>query len=374
MFNEVPVSETNAQSIPALFRALNIVAEQIASLPWGVYRKDNDGTNEVTTHPLHKLVSFRPHPLYNTFEFRETIIRQVMLRGEAFVQVHRTEAGSISELEILPKALDIYRSKTGQYFYKFTDRTIGIGDVLHFKAYSLDGIRGVSPILVLAKALGLGQAQISHAYNYYMSGTATSGLLNPDAPMKPEQVDEALKYWNMYNTGAKNAGGVGILPYGVKYQALTNNLKDSEYVASRQATVEDIANMTGVPLDLLNSGDKASTYASAEQRMRQFVLFTLRTWCKRIEEEMNSKLFPPREMGKIFVRFNLDGLLRGDTEARAQFYNVLLTNGVLTRNEVRDLEGRNPIPGGDEPLTPLNMATGTQNNANDGQDDGETDV
>lgn len=370
---KIPVSELTAQGIPAYFRALNIVSEQIGSLPWSVYKKDNSGITEQPSHPLYKLLKFRPSPLYNTFEFRETLIRQVMLRGEAFVHIHRNQAGSVSELEILTKATDFYQGTNGLYYWKFQDRTLMSEEVLHLKAYSIDGIRGISPLKLLPDALGLGMQQISHAAKYYANGTTTSGLLVPDNPMSPNQVEQALNYWDRYNSGPTRSGQAGIMPFGLKYQSLGNNLKDSQYVEGRHLTIEDVANITGVPIDLLNSGDKTSTYASAEQRMRQFVLFTLRTWCKRFEEEMNSKLFPSREMGKVFVKFNLDGLLRGDTEARSTYYNTLLQNGVLTRNEVRELEGRNPMPGGDELMVPLNMQNVNENNS-DEQGAGETDV
>lgn len=369
----IPVSETNAQSIPAYFRAINIVAEQIASLPWSVFKTDQNGINEVPTHPLYKLLKFRPHPVYNSFEFRETVVRQVMLRGESFVQPHRNTNGSVSEFEILTPAVDFFQAKDGNYYYKFMDRTLLASEVLHFKAYSIDGVRGVSPIKLFSDALGLGLIQIQHAANYFASGTTTSGLLVPDSPMKPEQVDQALNYWDRFNTGTDKAGKAGIMPFGLKYQKLGHSMQESQYAEGRQLTIEDVANITGVPMDLLNSGDKTSTYASAEQRMRQFVLFTIRTWCKRFEEEMNSKLFMSRDMGKVYVKFNLDGLLRGDTDARAGYFNTMLQNGVMTRNEVRAIEGLNPIAGGDELMIPLNMG-GTQQQKEDEQSAGEADV
>jgi HK97 family phage portal protein len=370
---DVPVGEMTAQSVPAYFRALNVVSEQIASLPWSVHKQIEGGVEEYPTHPLYKLLKFRPSPLYNTFEFRETLTRQVMLRGEAFVHIHRNQAGSVRELEILPKATDFFQGKNGLYYWKFDDRTLLSEEVLHFKAYSLDGIRGISPLALLSDSIGLGMLQIKHGANHFANGTTSSGLLVPDAPMKPEQVDQALNYWDRFNSGPTRSGRAGIMPFGLKYQALASTLKDSQYVEGRHLTTEDVANITGVPIDLLNSGDKTSTYASAEQRMRQFVLFTLRTWCKRFEEEMNSKLFPAREMGRTFVKFNLDGLLRGDTEARSTYYNTLLQNGVLTRNEVRELEGRNPMPGGDSLMVPLNMQD-VNNTSNEQEGDGEEDV
>lgn len=370
---QIPVSEKTAQGIPAYFRALNIVSEQIASLPWSVYRNDGSGINENSTHPLYRLLKFRPSPLYNTFEFRETITRQVMLRGEAFVQIHRNQAGSVFELEILRPANDFYQGRNGLYYWKFDDRTLMSEEVLHFKAYSLDGIRGISPLKLLSDSLGLGLAQIQHAARHYQNGTTSSGLLVPDSPMKPEQVDQALNYWDKYNSGPTRSGQAGIMPFGLKYQKLGNSLQESQYVEGRHLSIEDVANITGVPIDLLNSGDKTSTYASAEQRMRQFVLFTLRTWCKRFEEEINSKIFSARELGKTFVKFNLDGLLRGDTEARSTYYNTLLQNGVLTRNEVRELEGRNPMPGGDSLMVPLNMQN-ANDQSNEQKGTGEADV
>jgi HK97 family phage portal protein len=352
--SKVAVTETVAQGIPAYFRAINVVAEQIASLPVGVFRENSQGeTTESKTHPLYKLLKFRPSPKYNSFEFWETIVRQVMLRGQSFVHPVRNSVGSVVELEILPEAVDFFKAQNGTYYYKFPSITLRWDEVLHIKAYSVDGIQAQSPIKLFREVFGLGVAQIEYGGSYFGNGTHSSGLLTPEAPLSPAQTDQVVEYFRRYS---QDVGSTGILPFGMKYQALNSNPKDSQYIEGRELNTADIANITGVPVDLLNSSDKTSTYASAEQRMRQFVLFTVRVWCKRMEDEFNSKIFNTREMGSIYIRFNIDGLLRGDTTSRAAFYNTLLQNGVMSRNEVRALENLNRVEGADELMTPLNMA------------------
>ena len=361
--SKVAVTETTAQSLPAYFRAINIIAEQIASLPVSVFESSADGQIlEANTHPVYRLIHFRPSPKYNAFEFFETLVRQVMLRGQACVYVMRDARGAVSSFEILPEPIDFFQSGNGQYFYRFEGLTARWDEILHIKAYSLDGVCAQSPLKIFKEVFGLGVAQVEYAANYFGQGTHTSGLLTPESPMKPEQVEQVIKFWQRNNSGPDSTGKTGILPFGMKYQQLSSNPKDSQYVEGRHLTTEDVANITGVPIDLLNSGDKTSTYASAEQRMRQFVLFTLRTWCKRFEDEFNSKIFSQRDQGRLFIRFNLDGLLRGDTATRAGYYNTMLQNGVMTTNEVRALENMNPVPGGDEIRVPLNMAPQSNDN------------
>lgn len=360
---KVAVNPTTAQSIPAFWRAINIVAEQIASLPVSVYNVDNGITSENTTHPLWRVLKVRPNQKCSRFDFFETLVRQVFIFGACFIWPIRDGRGAIVSFELLPLPYD-FTQPGENLFYHFKHekevRTLRWDEVLVIKAWSLDGLSGQSPIKILQDILGSAIAQIQYGASYFGNGTHLSGLLIPDQPMTPAQFTQAKTAWESAGTGASSAGTTTMLPFGLKYQQLASNLTDADYIAARNLSVQDIANITGVPMDLLNSGDKASTYASAEERTRQFVLFTLRTWAKRIEDEFNSKLFSPREQRTMYVRFNLNSLLRGDVKARAAYYNTMLQNGVLTRNEVRALEDFNPVDGADELFVPLNMqAIGT---------------
>lgn len=361
---KVAVNSSTAQSIPAFWRAINIVAEQIASLPVSVYTVDGAVTTENTTHPLWRVLKVRPSQQCSRFDFFETLVRVVFIFGACFIRPIRDGRGAIVSFEFLPLPYDFTQPGENLFYHFKVNKevlTLRWDEVLVIKAWSMDGLSGQSPIRVLQDIFGSAIAQIQYGASYFGNGTHLSGLLIPEQPMTPTQFMQAKTAWeSSAGTGAESAGNTTMLPFGLKYQQLASNLTDSDFVAARNLTVQDVANITGVPMDLLNAGDKASTYASAEERTRQFVLFTLRTWAKRIEDEFNSKLFSPREQRTTYVRFNLNSLLRGDVKARATYYNIMLQNGVLTRNEVRALEDFNPVDGADELFVPLNMqAIGT---------------
>lgn len=366
---KVAITADTVQSIPAFWRAVSIIAEQIASLPVSVYSVDKGVITENTTHPLWRVLKVRPNQKCSRFDFFDTIVRQIFIFSAAYVWPVRDDRGAITSLEMLPIPYD-FTQVDGNLYYHFrltkNERlTLRWDEVLVFKAWSLDGMSGQAPMKILQDIFGGAIAQIQYGAAYFGNGTHVSGLLIPEQPMTPVQFQQAKEAWQAQSTGASAAGATTMLPFGVKYQAIASTLTDADFVAARNLTVQDVANITGVPVDLLNSGDKASTYASAEERTRQFVLFTLRVWAKRLEDEMNSKLFSARDQRTMYVRFNINSLLRGDMRARAEMYQTMLQNGVLTINEVRALEDFNPIDGGDELLVPMNMAPIGQSQSNE---------
>ena len=81
---------------------------------------------------------------------------------------------------------------------------------------------------------------------------------------------------------------------------------------------------------------------------QEFVTYTLMPYITRIEQEMNLKLFRTNELGKTFVEFNVNGLLRGDVKSRTEAYKTAITNGYMSINEVRQKENMNSIEGGDK--------------------------
>lgn len=361
--SKIAVNKTSSQSIPAYFRAININGEQVASLPVGVYRRQSDGTVvEETSHPLARLLNTRPHPLYNKFDFFDTLIRLWMLNGQAFVYAMRDTFGNLSRLQILEGTPDIFEVE-GTFFYKFTgiDRPLQFDDVWHFKSYSLNGVTGSSPLSIFSETLGRGIAEIEYASSYYGNGAHLSGLLIPQTKMTKEQQQQAVESFNRGQSGPDKIGKVGILPFQIEYKELGHNLTDSSYIQSRKLTVDDIANITGVHPILLANMDSA-TFSNVEELNRTFVQYTLRAWCKRIENEVNSKAFGANSE-QYFIRFNLDGMLRGDSEARSKLYQALYNMQAISPNEVRKLENMNGYDGGDQYGMPLASNIKTEPNA-----------
>lgn len=361
--SKIPVTTNSAQSIPAYFRAINVIAEQVGSLPVSVYRRQSDGdVIEEVDHPLAKLLNNRPHPLYNKFDFFDTLIRLWMLKGQAFVYAIRDNFGNLSRLQILEGTPDIFEVE-GIYFYKFNgiDRPLQVDDVWHFKAYSTNGVTGCSPLSIFNETLGRAIAEIEFASSYYGNGAHLSGLLIPQHKMTKEQGQQLVESFNRGQSGPDKIGRVGYVPFGIEYKQLGQNLSESSYIQSRKLTVDDIANITGVHPILLANMDSA-TFSNVEELNRTFVQYTLRAWCKRLENEVNSKGFGENRE-QYFIRFNLDGMLRGDSEARSKLYQALYNMQAISPNEVRKLENMNGYDGGDEYGMPLASNIKTEANA-----------
>ncbi|NJC24792.1 phage portal protein [Neolewinella antarctica] len=337
-----------AQAIPAYDRAIDIVATQIASMPIGVFERGKEGkTDEAVDNPLHHLLSSRPHPLYNTFDFRTAIIRNLMLHGNCYVLPHY-RSGEPYELEIITDGHPDIVEVRGKYFYRFYGRKpIPAESLLHFKLKSKDGIFGQDPIVVFQDTLKRALAEIKMAWVVYDNGGQVSGLLVPDQPMNKEQAAQAMSAWTKNNTGRDKAGKVGMLPFGFKFVRLGGTMDESRLNESRLQTIGDISNITGVhPIMLGNL--EAATFSNVEELNRVLVQFTLRVYVKILEKEFNTKLFSRKDQGKMFVRINLDGLLRGDTNARADLYLKLFQTRAINPNEIRALENMNPYEGGEK--------------------------
>jgi len=348
------VTEANAQGIPAFGRAVDIISTQIASLPFSVYRSTDDGgVEEAATHPLYRLLKFRPHPLYNTFDFRAALIRQLMLRGQAYVLPEVAGGNRVTRLTLLDPPADIFETD-GIYFYKFAkyERPLRSEEILHFKLNSLDGINGQNPLKIYAETFARAIAEIEMGTAYYSNGGHASSLLTPKTPMNPKQAEQAMEYFNKMSTGRDKIGKVGFMPFGMDLQKLSDSMNDSKFNESRRQTVSDMSNITGVNPIMLGDLERA-TFTNVEELNRILVQFTLRTYCKVIETEMNSKLFSERDMGRVYVRFNMDGLLRGNTKDRAELYSTLYNIRAINPNEIRRLENMNPYEGGDQYGLPL---------------------
>ena len=352
--DDVILDENTAQSIQAFNRAIEIIATQIASLPISVYRSDDNGNrSEAKDHSLYQLLKYRPHPLYNSGDFRAAVIRILILRGNCFVRVV-SNRGGIKMLEIIDERTADIVKVGSNYFYKFSelDETLSADEVLHFKINSKDGISGQSTLDLFKDCLERAQAEIKLGKMYYTKGGQVGGVLAPDQPMSAPQFEQARAAWNRTNVGMDKMGQVGMLPVGVKYVKLGDSLNENQLNQSRARTTEDISNMTGVHPILLGAMDSA-TFSNVEELNRAFVQNTLRAYIKIIEDEFNTKAISKSDRDSVRVRFNTDGLLRGDTSARADYYMKMRTVQAMSPNEIRALENMNSYEGGDAYDLPL---------------------
>ena len=352
---EVTVSSKTVLSIPAYWRAVDLIATQVASLPFNVYTVNDGQIIEARSNPVWRLLNFRPSPEYDYFSFMEAVMRTILTgtrgygAGNCLIQIVRDNRGAVMMLDIIHDSFDVVETDTGIQ-YIIDQKVYPASDIIHLKAWTRNAETGESPHKLLQSTFKRGISEINTFADFYKNGANVSGLLETDAPLNPTQRKELEDAWARNYSGVANQGKTALLSHGVKYKIIGTRLNEAD-ISSRKMTVEDISNITGVPLPLLSSGN--TPLNSLEVLNRLFVQYTLRAWCKRIESEFNTKLFSFSQTGTTFVRFNLDGLLRGDTKSRADYYTALYNIRAINPNEIRALENMNPYDGGDVYGMPL---------------------
>ena len=246
----------------------------------------------------------------------------------------------------------------GQIFYhnQNSDIILDDSDILHFKGVSQDGIIGLSPITQNANAIGWGMALEEYGSKYFTNSAKLSGVLETDRALS-EQAIERLKnsFSNTYNH-LQNAQSTAILEEGLSFKPITISPEQSQFLASRVFSITEVSRMFNIPTFMLQEHSKSS-FNNIESLSQSYVTYTLMPYIRRMESEMNRKLFRANEKGRLFVEWNVNGLLRGDVKSRNEAYKTGINNGFLTINEVRRKENLNSIVDGDEHYLPLNMTT-----------------
>lgn len=354
------VDDFTAMQNSAVYACVKVIAESIASLPLHVYEYKNGGKEKAVKHPLYFLLHDAPNDEMTSFTFRETLLTQLLLRGNAYAQILRNNTGRVIGLYPLSASkMTVERNDAGEIQYRYRVYTeenpnfkdkgeiiLARADILHIVGLGFDGIQGYSPIAMAKNAIGLSIACEEFGNNFFANGAKPSGILKTPTLIKdPKKLQESWQ--SMY--GGENAGKVAVLEQGMEYQSISIPPDDAQFLQTRKFQIAEIARIFRVPLHLLNELDHA-TFSNIEQQNLEYVIYTLTPYITRIEQAMNKALFLPSERGKYFVKFNLSGLLRGDYASRVSGYCSLIQNGVMSINDVRELEDMNKIPaeeGGD---------------------------
>ena len=357
----VIVNGDTALRFTAVYAAIKLLSENIAGLPKDVLvRTDDGGYLPAADHPAFKLLAGDPNPYTDSFAFWFTINAWLQGKGNAYAAI-KTEKGRPVELhQVNPDWVRIafvdgekcYVVKALDPNFSFLDGTYLEHEMLHFILFTLDGIIGVDPIVYNAAAIGEGIAAQKFTSDFYRTGGAIKGVLETDQSLGDEDYKAFMQH---YHASAGN-GETPLLEYGFKYKAVSLSPEAAQLVSSKTFTIDDIARIFGIPPHMLAEMSHA-TFSNIEQQNIFFGSYSLRPICKRIEKQLERKLFLPSEFGKYHVKFDLNGLMRGDATARAGFYEKGINAGWMTPNEARELEGMRRLPGLDEPRIPLNYTT-----------------
>lgn len=348
----VYVSKRSAMQVSAVFRCVSILADTIASLPLVVYERKNGEKVPAPNHPAHKLLHDAPNEAMTSFTWREHLLASLLLDGDAFSPI--LWAGNGYPLEFAYVGSDrceVLRTTGGGLAYRVTDLSgvqhlVPAGDMIHVPGLGFDGLRGMSVISSVARqSVGLALAMDGQLAKLHANGARPSGVVEVTQGLNPEAFKRLKAEFDSMHSGVSNAGKTVYLDKGMTWKPATINPVDAQTLETRRFQVADIARIFGVPPHMIGETDKSTSWGSGiEQMTIGFVQYSIRPWLVRIEQELNRKLFGRN----YFCEFNLEGLLRGDSKTRAEFYASGIQNGWMKPNEARKLENLPPDPSGDK--------------------------
>ena len=363
------VTERSAMQMTAVYSCVRILAEAVAGLPLNLYRYTEDGGKEkAIDHPLYLLLHDEPNPEMSSFVFRETLMTHLLLWGNAYAQVIRNGKGEVVALyPLMPNKMTVDRDERGQLYYSYQRSndeaptmkgntvTLRPSDVLHIPGLGFDGLVGYSPIAMAKNAIGMAIACEEYGAKFFANGAAPGGVLEHPGTIKdPQRVRES---WQSTFGGSGNANKIAVLEEGMKYTPIGISPEQAQFLETRKFQINEIARIFRVPPHMVGDLEKSS-FSNIEQQSLEFVKYTLDPWVTRWEQSIQRSLLTQEEKAAYFVKFNLEGLLRGDYQSRMQGYAIGRQNGWMSANDIRELENLDRIPaeeGGDLYLINGNM-------------------
>lgn len=348
------IDEESALTIGAVFSAVRILSEDIASLPLHLYDQAGGGRRKATNRPEYRLLHSKPNSYQTAYDFREALIARALLRGNGFAEIERNALGAPIALHIIDGDVQIRSTQDGPV-YQIGGQVLQSGSVLHVKAFSTDGISGRSVIRLAREAIGLASATEQYGAAFFGNSATPGGVLETDKSFKdPEAIRRLRESWEGRHRGPQNAGGVAILEDGLKFHQIGIPPEDAQFLETRKFQVSDIARWFRIPAHMLGDLSDA-TFSNIEHQALEYVKHTLRPWLVRLEQAFTSQLIPDQLQGDLYFEHNVEGLLRADIESRYNAYAVGRQWGWLSANDIRQKENMEPIDGGYGYLVPLNM-------------------
>ena len=363
------VNEMTALQTTAVYACVRILAEAIASLPIHVYKHTDEGKEQYVNHQLYYLLHDEPNPDMTSFVFRETLMSHLLIWGNAYAQIIRDGRGQVLALyPLLPDRMTVKRDDMGELYYvyqrseednpNFKDKgniILKKSEVLHVPGLGFDGLIGYSPIAMAKNAVGMTLATEEYGASFFANGANPGGVLEHPGILKdPSKVRES---WNQVYQGTNNSHKVAVLEEGMSYKTIGIPPNEAQFLETRKFQINEIARLYRIPPHMVGDLEKSS-FSNIEQQSLEFVKYTLDPWVVRFEQAFQKALLLPDEKKTYFIKFNVDGLLRGDYQSRMNGYAIGRQNGWLSTNDIRRLEDMNPLSkeeGGDLYLVNGNM-------------------
>lgn len=339
-FTEEPVTVRRAIGLPEVYTCMNVRARTVASLPVNVMIEENGQKRVLTDHPTYYPLAHEPNKYTSSANLFLTSMLHSDGYGNSIIGINRDSRGRPVSFDIVdPNEWDVIKQE-GDAYYRINGVMFTSKDVLHFRWFSLDGIYGLSPIM--QNKMTMGKAFKQNRYSSQALGDRPPGHLSYEGNLTPEQRGQNQKSW----IEDRQAGRVPILSGKWGYQSHMIAPGDAEYIETANLTAQQLYGIFQLPPTFAQNYDRA-TWANAEQADLVYAKHTVTNIVRVMEQECNMKLYTPKEKKNIFTKWNMNGLLRGDSAARAAFYTAMRNIGGMNGNEIRSLEDLNQYEGGE---------------------------
>ena len=372
----VYVNDKTALQVSAVLACVKAIADGVATPALHVYREKSDGTRERATNiPEYRLLARRPNEWQTSFEWRRQMTVHAALTGDALSIKSKLGNGRVSELlPVMPGRWDVRRVSRYDVRYRCWDDfgligEFGPDEVFHLPNLQWDWLRGMNAVFLARQSIGLAIATERSMEALHENGVRPTGVYSVEGTLSGEQHQRLTAMLKKMAQTEKSAPMV--MDRGAKWQQLSQTSADAQHNETRRTQVEEICRAFGVFPIIVGHSDKAATFASSEAFFAAHVKHTLapwhRAWTQRIDEMLLDG------SGPLFAEFDTRYLMAGSMKDRAVWARTMAEMGIYTRNEIRDEEGKDPLPGLDEPLTPLNMGGGQASPTKDPADADPTD-
>jgi len=348
------VSDERSLQISTVFACVRLISTVTAGLPLDVFETNGDDRRKVgIDNPLARLLRFSPNQFMTAVEFREAMTMQLCFYGNAYALIERNSVGDVISLTPLMSVNMDVRLENKRVVYRYRRDNeyadFKASEIFHLKGFGFNGLVGLSPIAFAAKTTGVAVAMEDQQRDFYANGAKSPQLLmtGEGKVLNKEQRAQVEENFKEISGGPVKKR-LWILEGGFTTQPIGVSPQDAETMAARKFQVSELARFFGVPPHLVGDVEKSTSWGTGiEQQNLGFLQYTLSPYLNRWEYAIERWLLKPGDVGRYHAEHNIDGLLRGDSAARASFMGTLADKGLRTINELRRLDNMPPLAGGD---------------------------
>jgi HK97 family phage portal protein len=359
------VTEGTALTYSAVYNAVSLISGTIGSLPLHLMQSKDKTRRRAENQRLYQVMHDQANEYMTAMAFREALTAHVLLWGNGYAEIVRNGIGEITSLwPITPNRVRLAMAD-GKLVYIVrvdnVDITFPRERMLHIPGLGFDGFQGYSVVSMARKSLGLGMALETFGALYFGNGTHPGTVVSHPGKLSDQGHDNLQSSLIKAHSGLGKSHKLLLLEEGMTVQKFGVPPNDSQFLESRQFQIPEVARWFNLPPHKLKDLTKSS-FSNIESEQQSFYVDSILPWLVRFEQNYNMQLLTAGDrglygLGRLYFKHSADGILRGDSAARGEFYTKMFGIGALSVNEVREYEDKDPVPGGDKRFVPLNMTT-----------------